>query len=62
LEIFEMAEIKSLLEAGNIVIAAGGGGIPVSRNPQGFLEGIEAVIDTEQVARWKHKRSTRTFF
>ncbi|OGO34341.1 MAG: hypothetical protein A2W35_19525 [Chloroflexi bacterium RBG_16_57_11] len=51
LEIFEMAEIKSLVEAGNIVIAAGGGGIPVSRNPLGYLEGIEAVIDTEQVAR-----------
>ena len=51
LEIFEMAEIKSLVDAGNIVIAAGGGGIPVSRNPQGILEGIEAVIDTEQVAR-----------
>jgi carbamate kinase len=51
LEIFEMAEIKSLLDAGNVVIAAGGGGIPVSRNSQGVLEGIEAVIDTEQVAR-----------
>ena len=51
LEIFEMTEIKSLVDAGNIVIAAGGGGIPVSRNPQGYLEGIEAVIDTEQVAR-----------
>ena len=50
-EIFEMAEIKSLVDAGNVVIAAGGGGIPVSRNSQGVLEGIEAVIDTEQVAR-----------
>jgi carbamate kinase len=50
LEIFEMAEIKSLVNAGKIVIAAGGGGIPVSRNSQGILEGIEAVIDTEQVA------------
>lgn len=51
LEIFEIAEIKSLVEAGNIVIAAGGGGIPVSRSSQGIIEGIEAVIDTEQVAR-----------
>jgi carbamate kinase len=50
LEIFEMAEIRSLANAGNIVIAAGGGGIPVSLNPAGVLEGIEAVIDTEQVA------------
>jgi len=51
LEIFEMAEIKSLVESGNIVIAAGGGGIPVLRNSQGIFEGIEAVIDTVQVAR-----------
>jgi carbamate kinase len=50
LEIFEMAEIKSLVNAGNIVIAAGGGGIPVTVDPQGVLKGIEAVIDTEQVA------------
>ena len=50
LEIFEIAEIKSLVDAGNIVIAAGGGGIPVSRNSQGILDGIEAVIDTGQVA------------
>lgn len=50
LEIFEMAEIRSLIDSGNIVIAAGGGGIPVSRNDAGMLEGIEAVIDTEQVA------------
>lgn len=49
-EIFEMEEIKSLANAGNIVIAAGGGGIPVSLNSRGVLEGIEAVIDTEQVA------------
>ena len=51
LEILEISEIKSLVDAGNIVIAAGGGGIPVSRNSLGILEGIEAVIDTEQVAR-----------
>ena len=51
LEILEISEIKSLIDAGNIVIAAGGGGIPVSRNSLGILEGIEAVIDTEQVAR-----------
>jgi carbamate kinase len=35
---------------GNIVIAAGGGGIPVLQNPEGTVEGIEGVIDTEQVA------------
>ncbi len=50
LEIIEIEEIKSLVNAGIIVIAAGGGGIPVSRNAQGMLEGIEAVIDTEPLA------------
>src|SRR5690349_4768195 len=50
LEIFEMAQIKSLVDSGNIVIAAGGGGIPVTRNSDGVLKGIEAVINTEQVA------------
>ncbi len=50
LEILEMDEIKALVDSGNIVIAAGGGGIPVTRNIQGVMEGIEAVIDTEQVA------------
>ncbi|MDP3016229.1 MAG: carbamate kinase, partial [Deltaproteobacteria bacterium] len=32
---------------GTIVIAAGGGGIPVIRNEQGDLEGVEAVIDKD---------------
>ncbi len=50
IKIFEMDAIKSLVDTGNIVIAAGGGGIPVKYSPQGALEGIEAVIDTEQVA------------
>lgn len=42
--------IKQLAEAGTVVIAAGGGGIPVFRNEQGNLEGIEAVVETERVA------------
>jgi len=49
-KILEMDGIQKLVEAGDIVIAAGGGGIPVMRNPQGNLEGIEVVIETEQVA------------
>jgi carbamate kinase len=50
LQIFEMDEIKALANAGNIVITGGGGGVPVSRNPRGEIEGIEGVIDTEKVA------------
>ncbi len=49
-KILEMEGIQKLVESGDIVIAAGGGGIPVMRNAQGDLEGIEVVIETEQVA------------
>jgi carbamate kinase len=50
LEIIEWASIKSLVEAGTIVIAAGGGGIPVVRKEDGRLEGVEAVIDKDLAA------------
>jgi carbamate kinase len=46
-EIIELDVIKLLVESGYIVIAAGGGGIPVIRNKQGDLEGVEAVIDKD---------------
>ncbi len=39
--------VKKLAEDGNIVITAGGGGIPVYRHPDGHLEAIEAVIDKD---------------
>jgi carbamate kinase len=50
LEIVEMEGIARLVENGTIMIAGGGGGIPVIRKPNGDLEGIEAVVDTDQVA------------
>ena len=46
-EIIELDVIRSLVESNYIVIAAGGGGVPVIRNEQGDLEGIEAVIDKD---------------
>ena len=45
-EIVEIATLRQLAQAGTLVIAAGGGGIPVVRTPEG-LHGVEAVIDKD---------------
>jgi carbamate kinase len=45
--IIELDVIRLLVEDGYIVIAAGGGGIPVIRKEQGDLQGVEAVIDKD---------------
>ncbi|MBI3037977.1 carbamate kinase [bacterium] len=47
LEIIEESAIKTLVGSGFIVVAVGGGGIPVIRNEDGFLEGVAAVIDKD---------------
>jgi carbamate kinase len=39
--------IKSMLDAGEIVVAVGGGGIPVVREKNRNLRGVEAVIDKD---------------
>ena len=46
-EIVEKEIISLLLRGGNCVIAAGGGGIPVVRQPDGTYRGIDAVIDKD---------------
>jgi carbamate kinase len=50
LEIVEAPSVRALLEAGVIVIASGGGGIPVSRLASGGLVGVEAVVDKDSSA------------
>ncbi len=45
--VIETRLIRLLLESGAIVICAGGGGVPVIRNEQGRLEGVEAVVDKD---------------
>ncbi len=42
--------IRDLVQAGRIVIAAGGGGVPVVINGRGLFEGVEAVIDKDYAA------------
>jgi carbamate kinase len=39
--------IKRLVRAGHVVIAAGGGGIPVFVKKDGDLEGVEAIVDKD---------------
>ncbi len=50
LEIVERELIRSLVDAGHLVIAAGGGGTPVYRDPALGLEGIDAVVDKDRAA------------
>jgi carbamate kinase len=50
LEIVEKDTIKSLVENGTIVIAAGGGGIPVYVEEDGTLEGVDVVIDKDRAS------------
>jgi carbamate kinase len=45
--IIELEVIQALVEQGHVVIACGGGGIPVVEDAQGNLEGLEAVIDKD---------------
>jgi carbamate kinase len=49
LEIVELAAIKALLGAHTIVVACGGGGIPVA-SEDGRLRGIDAVIDKDRAS------------
>ena len=48
--IVEIGTVKRLVNAGVIVIASGGGGVPVVESPNGALHGVEAVIDKDLAA------------
>jgi carbamate kinase len=48
-EVLGIEPIRRLLQAGRVVIAAGGGGVPVFRSRKG-LQGIEAVVDKDRTA------------
>lgn len=50
LEIVDAPAIAALADAGFVVVASGGGGIPVVRGEDGSLHGVEAVIDKDLAA------------
>lgn len=47
MDIVEVDAIKALIDAGIIVVGVGGGGIPVVKEPDGDIRGVEAVIDKD---------------
>lgn len=49
-EVVEWEAIRTLVQAGVLTIATGGGGVPVVRDEDGFLEGVDAVIDKDRAS------------
>ena len=50
LDILEKETIIRLFETGTVVISVGGGGVPVIREKNGKLRGVEAVLDKDRTA------------
>ena len=50
LRVLEMKSMRNLLDTGTIVVAGGGGGIPVVEGSDGVLSGIPAVIDKDRTS------------
>lgn len=48
IEIVELESIAALIDQGNLVISSGSGGIPVVKNQDGTLHGVDAVIDKDK--------------
>jgi carbamate kinase len=48
--IVELRTIRLLVDAGVLVVCAGGGGIPVVVDRDGLLRGVEAVVDKDRAA------------
>lgn len=50
MDVVELDAVQVLIARGIVVIAAGGGGIPVIRRPDKTLYGVDAVIDKDRAA------------
>jgi len=51
IRIVELAAIKRLIDSNCVLVACGGGGIPVTESENGILAGVEAVIDKDLTAQ-----------
>ncbi len=49
-EVVEWEAIRTLVGAGVLTIATGGGGVPVRRDASGHLHGVDAVIDKDRAS------------
>ena len=50
ISILEAAPLRTLIDSDTVVIATGGGGIPVVRDREGCFSGVDAVIDKDWAA------------
>jgi carbamate kinase len=50
LSLVEIETVRSLADAGALVVCGGGGGVPVIRSEAGELTGVEAVVDKDLTA------------
>ena len=60
--IIELDAVEKLIKAGVVTIAVGGGGIPVIKNEDGDLIGVEAVIDKDHAASLLARRIKADLF
>lgn len=49
-EIVELSSIREAARPGRVVVAGGGGGVPVRRDARGHLHGVEAVLDKDRTS------------
>ncbi len=62
IDIIEIEVIKNLIDLGVIVIALGGGGVPVFRQPDGTLEGVDGIIDKDLASSLAARRIGASLF
>lgn len=60
--IVELRTLRTLMGAGVLVICAGAGGVPITVDPAGTMQGVEAVIDEDLTAALLARRLDADLF